>query len=112
VLQTSKSMAEKSDMLSTWMDNLEITELLGRRTVKESEETIAKRKKEELRMIPHDKADLAARAAYGKRTLQALEEEKQTRQQRQPSVRKHRIQARKLRPSKDMQPMSFFFNKI
>ena len=108
VLQTSKSMAEKSDMLSTWMDNLEIAELLGRRTVEESEETIAKRKTEELRMIPQNQAALAALAAYAERTLQALEEEKQTRLQRQPSVRKHRIQARKLRPSKDMQPLSFF----
>jgi len=108
VLQTSKTMAEKSEMLSTWMDNLEIAELVGRRTVKDSEETIAKRKKEALRMIPYDQAALAAREAYAERTLQALEEEKQIRLQRQPSVRKNRIRARKLRPSKDVQPLSFF----
>jgi len=108
VLQSRKTMAEKSGMLSTWMDNLEIAELLGRRTAEESEETIAKRKKEELRMIPHDQAALAARAAYAERTLQALEEERQIRLQRQPSVRKNRIRARKLRPSKDVQPLSFF----
>jgi hypothetical protein len=107
VLQSRKTMAEKSGMLSAWMDNLEIAELLGRRTVEDSEETIAKRKKEELRMIPYNQAALATRAEYAERTLQALEEEKQSRLLRQPTVRKNRIQARTLRPLKDVQPLSF-----
>jgi hypothetical protein len=62
-------------------------------------------------MIPYNQAALATRAEYAERTLQALEEEKQSRLQRQPTVRKNRIQARTLRPLKDVQPLSFLNRK-